>query len=214
MKKGKCFSMVDRGQRRKADNYPTHYGLTRLFLEKESFADCGSVWEPCAGEGAMTRILVEQKTAHDIISTDMYSPGARYIKGAFVVKYAPKDFLESTEQGSGDIDAIITNPPYSLFHKIIPKAKTIAGKKIAMLLPLSYLQGQKRYDELWNDTEFPLARIYVFNRFPDMTAPLRDDGKFPTGMLAMAWYVWEKGYKGDPVVRWLDCRSYVLKKGE
>lgn len=213
--KGKCYSMVDQGQRRKADDYPTHYGLTRLFLLREDFSDCGSIWEPCAGKGEMAKVLLELATLPDLIVTDKYNPGARYLDGVFAVKYAPRDFLEEPKMGEqSNIDAIVTNPPYSLFLPIIQKAKAVARKKIAMLLPLSYLQGQQRYDELWQDKEFPLARIYVFNRFPDMTAPLREDGKFPTSMLSMAWYVWEKEYRGCPTIQWIDCREYVLRKGE
>jgi hypothetical protein len=86
----------------------------------------------------------------------------------------------------------------------------VARKKIAMLLPLSYLQGQARYDELWNDKEFPLARIHVFNRFFDLSHPLREDGKMVLGMQTYAWYVWEKGHKGAPEIKWIDCRDYVV----
>jgi len=208
MTKGKCFSMVDQGQRRKADDYPTHYGLTRLFLVEESFQECESIWEPCIGEGAMRKEIMDYFPNKTLFFTDIKREGQLLRPDGKVTSHYPIDFLVCPYRA----DAIITNPPYSLFHEIILKAKRVADKKIAMLLPLSYLQGQKRYDELWQDKSFALSKVYVFNRFPDMTAPLREDGKFPTGMMAMAWYVWNKEYTGAPKLRWLDCRKYVLSK--
>jgi hypothetical protein len=158
----------------------------------------------------MAQVLMEHFPDKEIIITDKYSNGTVHMSGAYPVPDPPLDFLLAT----GSSDAVVTNPPYSLFHEIIMKAKRITKKKIAMLLPLSYLQGQKRYDELWQDKEFPLSKIYVFNRFPDFSSPLREDGKFSTGMMAAAWYLWDKQHVGAPTIDWLDCRQYVLKRGE
>ena len=30
-----------------------------------------------------------------------------------------------------------------------------------------------------------------------------DFDKYPTSAVAYGWFVWEKGYKGDPVVKWI-----------
>jgi hypothetical protein len=43
---------------------------------------------------------------------------------------------------------------------------------------------------------------------------LREDGKHNTGMMVYAWYKWNKNYKGEPSIQWLDNNEYILKKGE
>lgn len=179
---GKNFSTNNTGKRRESDFYETPYSLTWLLLENETLE--GSILEPACGKGAISNIV--GGTAYD----------------------REMDFLEETRL----FDTVITNPPYSLSQQFILKAKEIAQKKIVFLLPLSYLHGKKRYDQIWNDKSFPLARIYVFTRYPLLGEPLREDGRHNTGMMVYAWYVWEKGNKGEPTIKWLDNDKYIMSK--
>lgn len=81
------------------------------------------------------------------------------------------------------------------------------------MLPLSYLHGKRRFDEIYSDKNFPLARVYVFTRYPMLGEVLREDGKYNTGMMVYAWFVWDKREAGrEPVIRWLDNNDYVLSK--
>ncbi len=180
--KGKNFSCNNTGKRKKSDFYETPFSMTRQLLDTEPIE--GTVLEPACGGGAISSQLVCE--AYD----------------------AERDFL--TEQR--EFDTIITNPPYSLALEFIQKAKSLARQKIIFLLPLSYLHGKKRFDAIWLDGTFPLARIYVFTRYPMLGEQLRADGKYNTGMMVYAWYVWEKGHKGAATVHWLDNHQYVLKK--
>ena len=41
---------------------------------------------------------------------------------------------------------------------------------------------------------------------------LREDGKYKTGMMVYAWFVWESGYSGSPMIDWLDNNEDVLSK--
>ena len=41
---------------------------------------------------------------------------------------------------------------------------------------------------------------------------LREDGKYNTGMMVYAWYVWTNGYSGLPIIDWLDNNEDVLSK--
>lgn len=181
--KGKNFSTNNNGKRRKSDFYETPYSLTWLLLEQETLI--GSVLEPACGRGAICN-LMKKARCYDK-ETDFLTEGGRY-------------------------DTIITNPPYSIAQKFILKAKEVARKKIIFLLPLSYLHGKKRFDEIWTDKDFPLARIYVFTRYPLLGETLRKDGKHNTGMMVYAWFVWEKKYNGEPIIKWLDNNEYILSK--
>lgn len=185
-KKGKNFSTNNTGKRKKSDFYETPYSLTRLLLEEEPL--WGTILEPAIGGGAIVKVLKEHG-----------------YKKIYTVD-EKEDFLKQR----ATYTTIITNPPFSLSQEFILKAKKLARQKIVFLLPLSYLHGKKRHDYIWTDKEFPLARIYVFTRYPLLGEKLREDGMHNTGMMVYAWFVWERRYEGEPIIRWLDNNSFIL----
>lgn len=189
MSKGKNYSTNNRGNRKKSDFYETPYSLTELLLEKETMI--GNILEPACGNGAIVKIL--KKNGYMNITA--------YDKET--------DFLKETKK----YDTVITNPPFSLAYEFIQKAKQVSNNKIYMLLPLNYLHGKKRYDNIYKDENFGLQKVYVFTRYPLLGEPLREDGKHNTGMMVYAWYVFQKGYNDSPKIDWLDNDSYILRKG-
>lgn len=80
------------------------------------------------------------------------------------------------------------------------------------------------WDEIMFMTQYLVAKIkrykavpeavYVFTRYPLLGEPLREDGKHNTGMMVYAWFKFNKNYREEPIIRWLDNDSYILKKGE
>lgn len=194
---GKNFSKNSpKGKRKESDFYETPYSLTSLFLDE--FKDMGKkdhILEPAMGEGAMYRVLSE-KGYQWLTAYDLYLP-----------HYPNIDFFDEKKS----YDWIFTNPPYSLAHEWIRHAKTLATKGVALLLPLNYLHGQRRYEDFWQDQDYPLTDVYVFTRYAWLGDPLRDDGKFRTGMQAYAWYVWRPfPMHGAPRLHWLNNNAYVL----
>lgn len=184
--KGKNFSTNNvSGKRKKSDFYETPFSITRQFLQSHIFY--GKVLEPACGDGAIVKVLNEFGYDVDYFDIEI-------------------DFLKYNQP----VDNIITNPPFSLAYEFIQHAKKIAKKQCAMLLPLSYLHGKKRYDNIYTDKTFPLSSIYVYTRYPLLGEKLRDDGKYKTGMMVYAWFVFERDYIGEPVIRWLDNNQYVL----
>lgn len=189
-KKGKNFSANNSsGNRRKSDFYETPYSLTRMLLDKEKLV--GSILESACGNGAIVKVLNE-KGYKNITAYDKET-----------------DFLKETRR----FDTIITNPPFSLAYEFIQKAKQVSDV-FYFLLPLNYLHGKKRYDNIYLDKDFRLETIYVFTRYPLLGEQLREDGKHNTGMMVYAWYKFNKNYKEEPIIRWLDNNSYILKKGD
>lgn len=186
--KGKCFSLVNRGQRKKSDFYQTPFCLTRELLEREKLE--GTILEPACGEKAIVKVLHEYG----------YDPDFDDIN-------ANKDFLKETQT----YDTIITNPPFSLANEFILHAKKIYNRKIAMLLPLSYLHGQKRYE---SGIFKQLKTVYVFTRYPLLTDTIREDGKIETGMMVYAWYIWEKPWRAKPLIDWIDINKYIVRKDD
>ena len=191
-KKGKNFSANNTtDKRKKTDFYETPYSLTRKFLDVEYFNKNATVCEPACGKGAITRVLKEYWDENLVTAYDQ-----------------EVNFLWET----GTYDYIITNPPFSIASEFIQKAKQVAKGKFALLLPLSYLHGKQRYDEIYSDREYGLKKVYVFTRYPMLGESLREDGKYKTGMMVYAWFVWESGHSGLPMIDWLDNNEDVLSK--
>lgn len=191
--KGKNFSCnnVDK-KRKESDFYETPYSITQQFIDNEV-----SQWnkdllilEPARGNGAIVKVLLK----NNFQDIDFYDKET--------------DFLKETRR----YPYIITNPPYSLAEEFILKAKEVAFFKFAFLLPLSYLHGKKRYDSIYSDKNFPLSKVYVFTRYPLLGEPLREDGKYNTGMMVYAWFVWDSSAKNDPIIKWIDNNDFILSK--
>jgi hypothetical protein len=196
---GKNFSKGNSGKRKESDFYATPKSLTREFLKATCSEDVwwknGITIDPCAGKNAIMEVLQEFGFT-PVIAHDINTDGV--------------DFLTDNTL----VDNIITNPPYSLANEFILHAKEVVRCKFAMLLPITYLQGSYRYNYIWLDTEFPLASVYVFNRFPMLEGNIREDGKFSTGMTCYAFYIWDRNHEGKPEINWIDIDKYVLKKGD
>ena len=190
--KGKNFSRVDRGQCKASDFYQTPYSLTRALLEAEEFDFQKTVYEPAAGRGAIVKVL-EAAWGNGLVEYGDIQTGRDFMMRGMTVPY------------------IITNPPFSLALEFVLKAKQVAREKFAMLLPVSYLHGQERFQRLWQDRVYPLAKVHVLTRYPLLTNTIRSDGKFQTGMMAFAWYVFEKQWADKPEIRWMDVQPFVLK---
>jgi hypothetical protein len=176
-------------KRNKNDLYSTPLHCTRLLLENEKFS--GSILEPACGKGAITKVLHEynlQYTAYDIET----------------------DFFTETNQYTN----IITNPPFCKSTDFLLHAKKIATNKIAFLLPINYLQSAERWDKVWQDKVFPLKTIYTFTRYLLMEEDFRADGKCKSGMTLFSWFMFQKGYQGEPTIKWLDNAKFICGKGD
>jgi len=187
---GKNYSCNNKAENRnKNDFYQTPYSMTRLLLDNEYFDYNKCILEPCCGHNAIVDILKEKWNQNLITYYDI-----------------EKDFFTETKQ----YEYIILNPPYKLAFDFILKCKSVC-KKFAMLLPLNYLHGKKRYDNIYCDKDYPLKKVYVFTRYPLLTCEdVRPDGKYKTGMMVYAWFIFEKGFNDDATIKWLDNNNDVI----
>ena len=160
--------------------------------------------EPFCGQGDLLKFVRENLSERQLQKLECYDilPLDTYI--------VKRDTLENPPNYNNKF--VITNPPYSLAFEFILKAKQISKLKFAFLLPLYYLHGKKRYDEIFSDRSYGLEKIYVFTRSPMLGETLREDGKHATGMMPYAWYVWTNGYSGQPIIDWLDNNDDILTK--
>lgn len=181
---GHKYTFAHGENRNPNDFYNTPYRMTEHLLRVENFDKSLSVCEPATGNDGITNVLRKNWKPELITSYDM-----------------ERDFFQDTNS----YDYIITNPPFSQAIEFIHQAKRLAKYKFCLLLPLNYLHGKKRYEEVYKDTLYGLARLHVFTRSILMNDdPIRDDGKVPAGMLVFAWYVFENGYREAPQITWID----------
>lgn len=180
------------------DYYATPFHATEAILDKLSDYDLGdNILEPAAGEGHIVKVLTERFPNKNIIANDLEWRNSRF---GFNIQ-GDVDFL--TYEPECEINTVITNPPFSLAQHFIEKGLQIAKKYVIILAKIQLLEGEKRKLFFENN---PPHYIYVFSK---RCSTLRngeeidENGKKITTVLCLAWYVWEVGYKGETIVRWI-----------
>ena len=96
---------------------------------------------------------------------------------------------------------IITNPPYKIALDFCKKGLELLrdGEKMAMFLKIQFLESQERYKFF---KENPPKKIYVASKRLNC-AKGGDFDKYKSSAVCYAWFVWEKGFKGNPEIDWL-----------
>ena len=174
------------GERRPSDFYETPICLTEELLKTGELDDVHTVLEPCCGMYAMSKVL--ENAGKVVLSRDLI-----YGNNFLIDEYKEQSF-----------DAVVTNPPFSLWDEGITKAKTIGRKVVAIGKP-NFFGAHSRYvSGIWNE----LKCVYIFTRQVDYQFPIQDDGSIGVGNLITGFFVWEHGYKGDPSVRLIDINDY------
>ena len=178
---GSSRSNGDRGIN---DFYPTPAFAVEKLLEKETFT--GSIWECACGQGDISKVFIAK--GFSVHSTDLADRGYGIPEKHFL-KYNGEMY-----------DNIITNPPYKHAPEFVLQAKKYARYKVAMFLKTVFLESEARF-EMFNDKEFPLKTMYQFSK----RVTLYKDGKKMknSGMIAYAWFVWERNYTGKPTIEWI-----------
>jgi hypothetical protein len=165
------------------DFYPTPKEITKALLEREHFE--GSIWEPACGKGDVSEVLINAGY-NNVFSSDLIDYG-----------YGNKgDFFET----DFTFDNIITNPPYKDGLAFILEAKKKSTKKIAMFLKTQFLESVSRY-EMFQDEGYKLKVVYQFSKRVTLSRcgiKMRN-----SGMIAYAWYVWERDYAGPTELKWI-----------
>lgn len=100
---------------------------------------------------------------------------------------------------------IITNPPYKYATEFVQHALEVVtdGYKVAMFLKLTFLEGKAR-KQLFK--KYPPKVIYVSSsRLQCARNGDFDKYKKGTGTaIAYAWFVWQKSYTNETVVKWIN----------
>lgn len=155
------------------------------------------IWECAAGNGHLAKRLKEH--GYNVITSDI-------IERDYELDFI-QDFLKMSVCGLGTKEEydIITNPPYKFAKEFVLKALHMIkdGRKVYMFLKLQFLEGKARYNELFS--KYPPKNVYVFSE----RIACAKNGEFHKikelggSAVAFAWFVWEKGFLGETIIRWL-----------
>lgn len=176
-------------ERQKEDFYATDsIAIDKLLsVEKPN----NNIWECACGRGDLS-VRLEQ-FGYSVYSTDIVDRG--YGQGGI-------DFLRQTSPWQGDI---LTNPPYKYAKEFVLQALKLIQheRKVYMFLKLTFLEGIARHRDLFS--KYPPKTIYVFSQriLCAKNGQFEEMKKAGGSAVAYAWYVWEKGFDGKPVVRWI-----------
>jgi hypothetical protein len=164
-----------KGDRKKDDFYPTPPEATMALMDREIFN--GNIWECACGNGAMSKVMIDK--GYEVYSSDLTDRGYGEVG---------IDFLKADKK----VDNIITNPPFNLSTEFTIKALKQANNQVAMLNKLSFLEGLKRKELIFSQKK--LKKIWIFSR------RVRFGGN---GLMAFAWFIFDKNYNGLPEVDWI-----------
>lgn len=181
-------------KREENDFYATNPETLKLFLyefwKDNSFE--GDILEPACGQGHISETLKEMLPNFNITSTDLID--RRYGEGG--VNFLTHDYSKT-------FNTVITNPPFSLAKEFIEKGLEIADKYVIMLCKIQLLEGAKRKDMFLNT---PLKYVYVHTTRQATWKegkPTDSKGKKWATTMCLAWFVWDKEYEGEPIIRWI-----------
>ncbi len=150
-----------------------------------------SVWECACGEGHLSVRIKELFPHLSIRNSDLINRGFDCEIIDFLKYNNPNSF-------AGEI---ITNPPYKYAQEFVEKAiETITdGHLVCMFLKLTFLEGQKRKKMF---EKYPLKTVYVSSG--RLKCALNGDfANTGSSAAAYAWFVWEKGFVGNPTIEWI-----------
>lgn len=179
------------GEREVNDYYATDPESLDIFLkalERDGLKLHEEIWECACGQGHLSRVL--ENKGYKVWSTDLIDRG--YGTGN-------TDFLNSlNEEWHGDI---LTNPPYKYAKEFVEKALKVTrtGCYTIMFLKIQFLEGQNRRTLF--DKHPPK---YVYVNSARQTCYINGDmSKKMSSATCYCWFIWEKGFKGEPVIRWI-----------
>jgi hypothetical protein len=145
----------------------------------------GSIHDPCCGGGTIPKVAMQNgylATGSDI-----------QYRGFPVEKV--QDFLTDYTLR----DNIVSNPPYNMAEQMFSHACLYARRKVAFVVRISFLAGQRRRDKL-----FSLCRpseVLILSKRPSMP-PGGTDIPAKGGTTDYIWLIHERGYSGETILRW------------
>lgn len=192
----------DGSDREKHDFYATD---SRAISDLQKFVDIkGCVWECAGGDGALSRELEKIQGVRYVLTTDLVDRGYQpSVSGnqSLLLDFLNMDAMAKTHyEFRGDwikYDWIITNPPYKHGLEFAKEALHRADN-VAFLMKLVWLESKSRKPFFEKN---PPSKVLVYSeRLGVYKNNIKTKNK---GLVAYAWFVWERHHKGDTIIKWI-----------
>lgn len=157
-------------------------------------SDKDLVLEPCCGGGHMVEGIYQYNKGANIIATDIMDRKNPFLTrdavgNTIMYHYGTKyDFL-SDEYPIKECDYVIMNPPFSVIIPFVQHSLEVAQRGVLMLGRLKFVEGQKRFNQIFKDN--PPTKIWAY---VDRIACYKngDFSEKPSSIEAYAWFYWDK----------------------
>lgn len=149
------------------------------------------VLEPSCGAGHLSKRLEE--LGHKVYSYDKIDRGYGEVQDYFFMEEMPDD-----------CECVITNPPYKQATEFVLKSLDLLpdGGLCCMFLKTTFLEGLQRWEKIY--CNYPPVKVLQFVRRIECAK----NGQFGknTSTVAYAWFIWRKGFTGQPTIEWVNRR--------
>jgi len=183
------------------DYYPTPTASTEALLNTYGISREATILDPFAGQGHILNVL-KRYGFRNLYGSDLVS----YANLKFRPIRTPYNFFTDNYHIK-EVDWIITNPPYKQVTESVLKCLDIATKGVAMFLKITFLETVSRYEKIFKS--FPPKHVLCFSN----RQPMYQNGVVTTTSNAVmyAWFIWEKGFTGDPRLTWINNTDLVKR---
>ncbi len=187
----------DGSEREEHDFYATHPNAVIPLMSLLNLDDVGVncepklIWENSCGQGHLSVML--QAYGHKVISTDLIDRGF----GTYDV-----DFLKPSMYDDFPFDMIVMNPPYKHAEAFVRKSIKVAPI-VCAFLRLTFLESKGR-KKLFK--KYPPKTVAVFSERIQSSKNakfVKPCGKKEASTVAYAWFIWQRGFEGDPTIKWI-----------
>lgn len=185
------------GEREINDFYATDPEALQMFLDKlksDNITLIKNIWECACGQGHLSEVLL--KNRFNVFSSDLIN--RNYDKATLI------DFLDDNIKRPFDNMCILTNPPYKYAEEFVKKSLSLLKEKeyCIMFLKIQFLEGKSRYN-LYQENPPKYVYVHSSRQACALNGEFIKNGKKIGSAACYAWYIWEKGFKGDTIVRWI-----------
>ena len=191
MKSGLMLGVNPKVEREENDFYATNPKALEVFLQNFPALDISlPVWEPACGKGHLSDAL--KNKGFTVFSSDIIDRGYPELNKQM-------DFLTcDIKNFKGHI---LTNPPFKLAEDFIKKSLEIIEEDcyVIMFLKIQFLEGKER-KKLFE--KYPIKYVFCHSARQQCAR----DGAFEKYIATTqfyAWYVWQKGFSGDTILKWI-----------
>ena len=181
-------------ERQKEDYYATDPNAVKDLvrkLQEHNITIPHTIVESSVGGGSIANVF--KNNGHKVIAYD--------IKDRGYADTTITDYLFVGKLPTDDDVMIVENPPYKLSLEFIQHGLSLIkdGNYLCSLQKIQFLESERR-KPFFEST--PPKYVFVFSK-RCMTYRDGQFEKYKSSMMCYAWFVWEKGYKGDTILKWI-----------